>query len=327
MNVLVLGAGGFIGSHMAETLSRFEPDLENLVGCDLKLPIYKDSACSEFIIGDLRDRRFVDSLFDLHHFDIVYQFAADMGGAGYVFSGNHDLDIMASSSLINLNVVAACLEKNVSKVFYSSSACIYPAHIQESCEALRLEEDFAYPASPDSEYGWEKLFSERLYLAAKRNYGLNIRIARYHNIFGPYGSWNNGKEKAPAAICRKVAEADDGGVVEIWGDGNQTRSFLHIDECIKATRLFVDSGFDGPVNIGSEELISISQLVEVVADIAGKNIIIKTIAGPVGVQGRNSNNDFLEKCISWKPNAPLRQGLEETYAWVQKQLKNGLVDG
>ena len=256
-------------------------------------------------------------------FDEVYQLAADMGGAGYIFTGEHDANVMHNSATINLNVADTAIKfKNPPKVFYSSSACMYPAYNQEDPENPKCSEDSAYPAAPDSEYGWEKLFSERLYLAYSRNYGLNVRIARFHNIFGPEGSWNNGKEKAPAALCRKVAAAQDGGTIEVWGDGEQTRSFLYVDECVEAVLRLMKSDFTGPVNIGSEEMVSINQFVSMISAIAGKKINIKHIPGPIGVRGRNSDNRLYEEKIGWKVSQPLNFGLEKTYTWIKSQLSD-----
>ncbi len=256
-------------------------------------------------------------------FDEVYQLAADMGGAGYVFTGENDANIMHNSALINLNVAETCYKRGVKKIFYSSSACIYPEERQTVTDSLGLKEEFAYPAHPDSEYGWEKIFSERLYLNFHRNYGMNVRIARFHNIYGPEGSWNDGREKAPAAICRKVAEAENGEEIEVWGDGEQTRSFLYIDECLEGIRRLMNSDFIGPVNIGSEERISINNLVRMVADIAGKNIKIKNRpeAKALGVRGRNSDNTLIKEKLGWAPNYPLQKGIDKTYKWIEKQVK------
>ncbi len=253
-------------------------------------------------------------------FDEVYQLAADMGGAGYIFAGDHDADVMHDSASINLNVIDVCRQAEARKVFYSSSACIYPAYNQSDARHPRCAEDSAYPAAPDSEYGWEKLFSERIYLAFRRNYGLETHIARYHNVFGPDGIWEGGKEKAPAAICRKVAEAESGDAVEIWGDGEQTRSFMFIDDCLEGTLRLTRSDFAGPVNIGSEEMVTINQLVDMVADIAGKRIEKNHIAGPLGVRGRNSDNRLIRERLGWEPRSPLRAGLEVTYRWIEAQV-------
>jgi nucleoside-diphosphate-sugar epimerase len=254
-------------------------------------------------------------------FDEIYQLAADMGGAGFVFTGDNDADIMHNSALINLNILEASWKRNVKKIFYSSSACIYPEYNQKDPDNPNTAEESAYPAMPDSEYGWEKLFSERLYLAFQRNYGIDVRIARFHNIFGPEGSWNGGREKAPAAMCRKVALAEDGGEIEMWGDGKQTRSFLYIDECLEGVLRLMDSDWSGPVNIGSEEMVSINSLAEMIMEIAGKKLGIKHIEGPLGVRGRNSDNSLIQEKLGWKPKQPLRTGLEITYKWIEEQVK------
>jgi nucleoside-diphosphate-sugar epimerase len=324
---LVCGAGGFIGNHLVNKLK----DLGYWVrGVDLKSPEFSSTNADDFIVGDLRDRQIVkDSLYVLKdsntnskeiYVDEIYQLAADMGGAGYIFTGDHDADVMHNSASINLNVVDLATKFKVKKLFYSSSACMYPEHNQLDPDNPNCEESSAYPANPDSEYGWEKLFSERLYLAYKRNYGLNVKIARFHNIFGPLGSWNNGKEKAPAAICRKVAQAVDGGEIEIWGDGNQTRSFLYVDECLDGIIKLMESNFEGPVNIGSEEKVSINQLVDIVSKIAGKTLIKKHIKGPTGVRGRNSDNKLIKEKIGWAPSQPLEIGLSKTYAWINRMI-------
>jgi GDP-D-mannose 3',5'-epimerase len=313
---LVCGAGGFIGSHMVK---RLKSEGYWVRGTDLKKPEFSASAADEFIVGDLRDENFVKSLFD-RPFDEVYQFAADMGGAGYIFSGEHDADVMHNSATINLNVLHVGQQTgNLKKVFYSSSACMYPAYNQEDPNNPKCSEDSAYPAAPDSEYGWEKLFSERAYLAFHRNYGIEVRIARFHNIFGIEGTWRGGREKAPAAMCRKVAEAKDGGEIEIWGDGLQTRSFLYIDECIEGVRRLMQSEFAGPVNIGSEEMVTINQLAEMVARVAGKKLSYKHIEGPLGVRGRNSDNRLIKEKLGWAPSAKLEDGIRKTYTWVSEQ--------
>jgi nucleoside-diphosphate-sugar epimerase len=288
-------------------------------GVDVKLPEFSETEASEFVVGDLREQKLCRDIFD-RDFDEVYQLAADMGGAGYIFTAEHDADVMHNSAAINLNVVDACRRLGVGRVFYSSSACIYPAYNQESADNPNCAEDSAYPAAPDSEYGWEKLFSERLYLSFKRNYGVQCRIARYHNIFGPKGTWTGGKEKAPAAICRKVAEAANGGEIEIWGDGNQTRSFLYIDECVEGTLRLMRSDHTGPLNIGSEEMVTINQLADVAMEIAGKKLTKLHIPGPLGVRGRNSDNRLIKDTLGWVPSRPLREGLEETYRWIEKQI-------
>jgi nucleoside-diphosphate-sugar epimerase len=314
---LVLGAGGFIGGHLVKRLKR---DGFWVRGVDLKFNEYAETAADDFAIGDLRDPAFVRAIID-RRFDELYQLAADMGGAGYIFTGEHDADVMHNSATINLNVLEAARRRNVARVFYSSSACIYPAHNQEDPDNPNCVEDSAYPAAPDSEYGWEKLFSERLYLSYGRNHGLEPRIARFHNIFGPQGTWDGGKEKAPAAVCRKVALAADGGEVEIWGDGQQTRSFLYIDECVEAVTRLMRSDFKGPVNIGSEEMISIDGLVRLVADIADKQVDIRHVPGPIGVRGRNSDNRLIQQRLGWAPSQPLRAGLSTTYHWVEQQAR------
>jgi nucleoside-diphosphate-sugar epimerase len=315
---LVLGAGGFIGGHLANRLKR-----EGLWvrGVDLKHHEYQGLPLDDFILGDLRDPRVAEALFD-RPFDEVYQLAADMGGAGYLFTGDHDADVMHNSALINLNALNYGRKAGVRKIFYSSSACVYPEYNQADPDNPKCSEDSVYPAQPDSEYGWEKLFSERLYLSFQKNYGMDVKVARFHNIYGPYGSWNNGKEKAPAAICRKVAMAEDGGVIEIWGDGKQTRSFLYVDECLDAVRRLMDSDtFSGPVNIGSEEMVTINRLAELAMEIAGKKLSIKHIPGPTGVRGRNSDNRLIGEKLGWAQSHPLRHGLEKTYWWIEEQVK------
>jgi nucleoside-diphosphate-sugar epimerase len=318
---LVCGAGGFIGSH---TVKRLKKEGCWVRGVDLKYPEFAPTRADDFVIGDLREQSVCRSVVD-KSFDVIYQFAADMGGAGFVFTGENDAQILHNSALINLNMVELAQRLKIKKIFYSSSACMYPEHNQLDPDNPNCKEDSAYPANPDSEYGWEKLFSERLYLAFQRNHGLNVRIARYHNIFGPEGSWNNGREKAPAALCRKVAETPAGGTIEIWGDGKQTRSFLHIDECIEATRRLVDSDFVGPVNIGSEEMVTIDELAGMVMKIADKNLKIKHIPGPTGVRGRNSDNTLYFERIGWKVSQPLVEGLKKTYAWVKEQVEKAPV--
>ncbi len=315
---LVLGAGGFIGSHLVKRLKK---EGYWVRGVDLKYPEYNQSHADEFIIGDLRNPVICEEVITEDIVEI-YQLAADMGGAGYVFSGEHDADVMHNSATINLNVASIAARKKIGKVFYSSSACMYPEHNQLDPNNPNCSEDSAYPANPDSEYGWEKLFSERMYLAYHRNYGLNVRIARFHNIFGPEGTWQGGKEKAPAAISRKVAEAAAGGTIEVWGDGQQTRSFLYIDECLDGVRKLMQSDFIGPVNIGSDEMVTINQLVQLAASIAGKEIVIKHIDGPLGVRGRNSDNRLIQQKLGWRPTQPLRAGLEKTYTWIAEQVKN-----
>jgi len=313
---LVLGAGGFIGSHLVKRLKK---EGFWVRGVDLKYPEFAETHADDFVIGDLREQDVCRSVLD-QSFDHVYQLAADMGGAGYIFTGENDADVMHNSAIINLNIVDLCKKHKVGKVFYSSSACMYPEHNQMDPDNPKCSEDSAYPANPDSEYGWEKLFSERLYLSYARNYGLNVRVARFHNIFGPEGTWDGGKEKAPAALCRKVAQSDEGGVIEVWGDGLQTRSFLYIDECVEAVRRLVDSDFEGPVNIGSEEMISINNLAKLIIDISGKNITLKNIDGPTGVRGRNSDNALYKEKIGWEPTALLKEGISKTYGWIAEQV-------
>jgi len=313
---LVCGAGGFIGGHMVK---RLKAEGYWVRGVDIKEHEFSVPPADDFVVGDLRDPRVVETVVD-EGMDEIYQFAADMGGAGYIFTGEHDAAVMHNSALCNLNAVHEAGRKNVGKIFYSSSACIYPETIQTDPDNPGLKESFAYPAEPDSEYGWEKLFSERLYMAYARNCGLEVHIARFHNIFGPEGTWCDGKEKAPAAMCRKVAEAAEGAEIEIWGDGEQTRSFLFIDECIEGVRRLMESGFPGPVNIGSDEMISINDLALMAADIAGKNVQLKHIEGPLGVRGRNSENTLVEEKLHWAPQGTLRAGMEKTYAWIAGQV-------
>jgi GDP-D-mannose 3',5'-epimerase len=314
---LVCGAGGFIGSHLVK---RLKEEGFWVRGVDLKFPEFSDTEADDFVIGDLRDQLVCDRIVD-RRFDETYQLAADMGGAGYIFTGENDADIMHNSASINLNILDRLRKRNCQRVFYSSSACMYPAHNQEDPDNPNCAEESAYPAAPDSEYGWEKLFSERLYLAYNRNFNMNNRVARYHNIFGPEGTWTGGKEKAPAAICRKIAMAKSGDAIEIWGDGTQTRSFLYVDECIEGTTRLVRSKFEGPVNIGSEEMVTINQLVDLVADIAGKNIEKHHIPGPLGVRGRNSDNRLIQERLGWSPSQSLREGLIQTYSWIEAQVK------
>ncbi len=314
---LVCGAGGFIGSHMVK---RLKAEGFWVRGVDLKYPKFAPTHADDFAIGDLRDPHFCRSIVD-QRFDEVYQFAADMGGAGYVFTGENDADIMHNSALINLNMLEACQKRNTKRMFYSSSACIYPEFNQRDPDNPKTAEESAYPAQPDSEYGWEKLFSERLYFSFHRNYGMEIRVARYHNIFGPEGSWNDGREKAPAAICRKVAQAKDGSAIEIWGDGKQTRSFLYIQECLEGTIRLMRSQWTGPVNIGSEEMVSINRLAEMVMEISGKKLTLKHISGPLGVRGRNSDNRLIFKKLGWRPSQPLVEGLRVTYSWIESMVQ------
>ena len=327
--VVVLGGGGFIGGHLAK---RLKNDGNHVTVCDLKNHEYWDSSiiCDEFIVGDLRNPAIVSSVVSAETNE-VYQLAADMGGAGYLFTGDNDANVMHNSSLINLNVIHECTKKRVKKVFYSSSACVYPEQNQLDPNNPNCEESSAYPASPDSEYGWEKLFSERLYLAFYKNYGIDVRIARFHNIFGPMGTWSGGKEKVPAAISRKTAESSN--TIEVWGDGLQTRSFLYIDECIEAVLKFMESDFLGPVNIGSQEMVSINELARMVINISGKDLTIQNIQGqafidkygfscPEGVRGRNSDNRLYKEKIRWSVSQPLIIGLEKTYCWINEQVNN-----
>jgi nucleoside-diphosphate-sugar epimerase len=338
---LVLGAGGFIGSHMVK---RLRDEGYWVRGVDTKYPEFGESAANEFVQGDLTDKRFVQRVLEykgdrgnfyysvpsryIEPFDEIYQFAADMGGAGFVFSGENDADIMHNSVTINLNVLESQKQmnedkgKNITKIFYSSSACAYPEFNQLDPNNPNCSEESAYPAQPDSEYGWEKLFSERLYFAYNRNHSISVRVARYHNIFGPEGTWEGGREKAPAAICRKVATLPpEGGAIEVWGDGLQTRSFLFVDECIEATRRLMDSDFMGPINIGSEEMVTINQLVDTAAEVAEKKVTKIHIDGPLGVRGRNSNNDLIREKLNWDYEMTLKEGIRYTYYWINEQLK------
>jgi len=317
--VLVGGAGGFIGSHLVR---RLKQEGFWVRGVDLKYPEFSRTVADEFVIGDLRDNSIVDAV--VQGIDDIYQLAADMGGAGYIFTGEHDASVMHNSATINLNVIEAGRLAGAQRFFYSSSACIYPEYNQKDPENPVCTEDSAYPAAPDSEYGWEKLFSERLYAAYSRNYGLEIHIARFHNIFGPEGAWQGGREKAPAAICRKVAQARDGGEIEIWGDGRQTRSFLYIDECVEGVRRLMESGFAGPVNIGSEEMVTINALADMAMGIANKKLQIRHIDGPVGVRGRNSDNRLIGEKLDWSPSRPLREGLTATYRWIDDEVSREL---
>lgn len=321
--MLVCGAGGFIGTHLVTSLKK---QGHYVIGADLKFPEYTKTDADEFYQYDLRDPALVAKLIT-SDIDTIYQLAADMGGAGYIFTGDNDADIMHNSAIINLNVAHEMVKKGVKRVFYSSSACMYPAHNQTDPNNPLLSEDSAYPAAPDSEYGWEKLFSERLYMAFARNYGITARIARFHNIFGPIGSWNNGKEKAPAALCRKVALCDNDGKIEVWGPGIQTRSFLFIDECVEGIHRIMSSDCDFPLNLGSERMISINDLAKLIASIAGKNIEVVNIPGPMGVMGRNSHNKLIKETIGWSPDENLELGIEKTYSWIQEQIKAGKVDG
>lgn len=323
---LVMGGGGFIGSHMVNSLKK-EGFFVRAV--DISRPSFSKSSADEFIDYDLTQQKSFEEILNINGnaFDEIYQFAADMGGAGYIFTGDYDADIMSSSCIININFLnfqkeLEKLTKKKSKIFYSSSACIYPEYNQLEPDNPNCTEESAYPAQPDSEYGWEKLFSERLFLSYLRNYEMDIHIARYHNIFGPEGAFDNGKEKAPAAICRKVALSDEEGEIEIWGDGKQTRSFLFIDECIKATKKLTRSDFVGPVNIGSEEMVTINELVNIVAEISKKKISIKHIEGPLGVRGRNSDNQLINEKLGWSYEMTLKEGLTKTYNWIDSQIQN-----
>ena len=315
---LVCGAGGFIGTHLVNYLVDMG---YYVVGIDLKYPEYSTSVANEFIIGDLRDMSICEKLFATHY-DEVYQLAADMGGAGYIFVGENDADIVHNSATINLNISHLCAKFGAGKVFFSSSACVYPQYNQLDESNPKCSEESAYPADPDSDYGIEKLFSERVYLAYNRNYGLSVAIARFHNIFGPLGTWKDGKEKAPAAICRKVAQSEDGGSIEIWGDGKQTRSFLYIDECLVGIRKLMDSDFTGPVNIGSDEMVSINDLANMVIGVSGKDLSIVNIPGPLGVRGRNSDNALICAKLGWQPTTKLCDGIEKLYDWIEDRVRD-----
>lgn len=347
---LVCGAGGFIGSHLVKRLKK---DGYWVRGVDLKYPEFSETEADEFIAGDLTRQDFVDRITKTgsyfgsvpiqyqEQFDEIYQLAADMGGAGYIFTGDHDANVMRNSATINLNILNSVntlnqfvklpwyndsrvhpYKEKVTKIFYSSSACMYPEHNQLDPDNPNCEESSAYPANPDSEYGWEKLFSERLYLAYQRNYGIPCRIARFHNIYGPEGTWTGGREKAPAAICRKVANSQNGGSIDVWGDGNQTRSFLYVDECVEGIRRLMDSDFSDPVNLGSDEMVTINQLIETAESVAGKKLVRNYIDGPTGVRGRNSDNKLISKALNWTPNYPLLDGIINTYAWISKQVED-----
>lgn len=315
MKAIVLGAGGFIGHHL---VNRLKAQGHEVIGADLKLPQFSPSRADVFSQGDLRNVEFVDSVLE-NGADVIYQLAADMGGAGYIFTGENDADVMQNSAKINLNVLDAMKRLGIRKVFYSSSACVYPEFNQEDPDNPVCTEHSVYPAQPDSEYGWEKLFSERLYMAYARNYGLDVRIARFHNVFGPEGAWNNGKEKAPAAVCRKVAMAADNGTVEVWGDGRQTRSFLYIDDCLDGVEALMKSNCQEPVNIGSEEMITINDLVYMTARLARKTLHIHNIPGPVGVRGRRSDNALMKSYTGWEPKLSLEEGMLKTYTWIHRQ--------
>lgn len=322
--ILVCGAGGFIGTNLVNKLSS---EGHYVVGCDLKKPLYSEFKGHYFYEMDLRKQSSVDKLFQLEGpFDEIYQLAADMGGAGYIFIGEHDADIMHNSVQINLNILDCMKRYNCKKVFYSSSACAYPEHNQLDPLNPLCTESSAYPANPDSEYGWEKLFSERLYMTYAKNYGLEVRIARFHNIFGPMGSWNNGKEKAPAALCRKVAMANDGDTIEIWGPGNQTRTFLYIDECLEGIEKIMEGNYDQPLNLGSERMISINDLVKLIASLTNKRVNIKNIDGPRGVMGRKSDNTLIKEQLNWSPKEDLETGLTKTYQWINEQISKGITD-
>jgi nucleoside-diphosphate-sugar epimerase len=313
--VLVNGAGGFIGGHLVK---RLKAEGYWVRGVDIKPHEFCIPPADELFLGDLRDPDVVKAAVD--GMDEVYQFAADMGGAGYIFTGEHDACVTHNSATINLNTLEFGRQAGVRKFFYSSSACIYPEYNQLDPDHPKLAEESAYPAAPDSEYGWEKLFSERLYFSYLRNYGVEVRVARFHNIFGPEGAWRGGREKSPAALCRKIAETPSGGEIEIWGDGKQTRSFLYVDDCIEAVRRLMESDFHGPVNVGSEEMVTINRLAEIIMEIAGKKLTIRHVDGPQGVRGRNSDNHLIREKLAWEPSRPLREGLAETYAWIATSI-------
>ncbi|OWY19293.1 NAD-dependent dehydratase [Sphingobacteriales bacterium UPWRP_1] len=312
---LVLGAGGFIGSHLVK---RLKAEGYFVRGVDLKYPEYSPTHADEFIIGDLRDTKVCDLVID-PSFTEIYQLAADMGGAGYLFTGENDAHVMHNSAMINLNVADIATKKKTGRIFYSSSACMYPAYNQQDPDNPMCTEASAYPADPDSEYGWEKLFSERLYLSYFRNFGLQVRIARFHNVYGPEGAWQGGKEKAPAAICRKVAQAKNGGSIDIWGDGTQTRSFLYVDDCVEGVFRLMQSEHTGPFNIGSEEMVSINRFAEMIIGISGKQLSVNHIDGPIGVKGRNSDNTLVTAAIGWQPEITLYEGIKRTYEWIELQ--------
>lgn len=316
MKCLVLGGGGFIGSHL---VSRLIDEDHHVTMVDVKQPPFAKSRANAVKIGDLRDPLFCKNVFS-GDYDEVYQLAADMGGAGYIFTGDHDAAVMHGSAMINLNIANAASAGTVGRLFYSSSACVYPERNQTDPNAPDCREDTAYPASPDSEYGWEKLFSERLYQSFARNTGLTVRTARYHNIFGPNGTWTGGREKAPAALCRKIAELGATGTIDVWGPGTQTRTFLYIDGCIEATTRLMRSDFGNVVNIGSEEMVSINQLAMMIGEIAGKTVHVNNIPGPIGVNGRKSDNTLILDALGWAPSQPLRDGLVKTYDWINQQV-------
>jgi GDP-D-mannose 3',5'-epimerase len=315
--ILVNGAGGFIGGHLVQ---RLKDEGYWVRAVDVKPHDFVRPPADEFILGDLRDPGVVKRV--VEGIDEVYQLAADMGGAGYIFTGEHDAALTHNSATINLNTLEFGTRAGVKRFFYSSSACIYPEYNQLDPDNPKCSEESAYPAAPDSEYGWEKLFSERLYGSYMRNYKVQVRVARFHNIFGPLGTWQGGREKSPAALCRKIAEAPDGGEIEIWGDGKQTRSFLIVDECVEGVRRLMDSDFAGPVNVGSEEMVTINRLAEIIMEIAGKQLRIKHIPGPLGVRGRNSDNHLIRQRLGWEPSRPLREGLATTYAWIADQVRS-----
>ena len=312
---IVIGAGGFIGGHLVTKLKQMG---RFVIGIDIKEHEYKETDADEFVIADMRNPELVDKAIDDDTYEI-YQLAADMGGAGFVFTGENDADILHNSALINLNVLNTCVKKGVKRIFYSSSACMYPEHNQLDPNNPKCSEETGKQGAPDSCYGWEKLFSEVLYEAYSRNYGIDAKIARFHNIFGPYGTWNGGREKAPAALCRKVRDAPDEGCIEIWGPGTQTRSFLYVDECVEGILRLMESDFSGPVNIGSEEMISINDFAKMIIYISGKNITLKNIEGPVGVNGRNSDNKLIKEKLGWAPSRPLVEGIEKLYKWILTQ--------
>jgi GDP-D-mannose 3', 5'-epimerase len=320
-SVLVCGAGGFIGGHLVK---RLKAESFWVRGVDLNYHEYAETKADDFVIGDLRDPYFCRHVID-RRFHEVYQLAADMGGAGFIFTGENDADIMHNSATINLNVLDACYRRSIRRIFYSSSACMYPAYNQQDPDSPNCEESSAYPAAPDSEYGWEKLFSERLYMAYARCHGIDVRVARYHNIFGPEGTWVGGREKAPAALCRKIALAENGGSIDIWGDGRQTRSFLYVSECVEGTLRLMRSDFPGPVNIGSEEMVTIDQLADMIMEIAGKRLQKQHIPGPLGVRGRNSDNRLIRQKLGWAPSQPLSEGLAITYAWIERQTRSNVA--
>jgi len=320
MKILVCGAGGFIGYHLVKEL---KSQGHYVIGADIKFPLYGETSADEFYQYDLRNPKLVEQLITTD-IDQIYQLAADMGGTGYIGTGEHDSDIMHNSAMINLNVIHEACKKQIKKILYTSSACVYPEFNQEDPDNPDCQEDTAYPAQPDTEYGWEKLFSERLYLAHRKNYGIDAKVVRLHNVYGPQGSWNDGKEKAPAALCRKVAECPSGGVIDIWGPGTQTRTFLYIEECLKGLLKIMNSDITVPVNLGSERMISINNLAFLIGKIADKNISIRNVSGPVGVMGRSSHNDLIEQLLDWRPDEDLEYGLTHTYAWIKEQVDANL---